>query len=187
LGKVKGTAIGGRLDYARRRGGNEALQRVVSAIRDPETRDLLADGRALKSAWYPFEALVDVSVEIDRIWGKGDLAILDEVGGDVAEADLSSVYKIFFKVANPHYIIDKAANVWRSYYSSGECVVVQRTEKVCAMEIRDFDQPHRAHCLAVMGWMKRTLKLAGCKDVEGSHPQCRTQGGQTCLFRGSWS
>jgi len=186
VGKVKGTAVAGRLGYVRARHGEAAVLRMVAAITDPAAREQLADGRALKSQWYPFSVLVDISVALDREFGRGDLSLLEEVGGDVAEADLSGVYKIFFRVANPHFIVDRAASVWRNYYSSGDCVVVAKEEKAVTLEVREFDQPHRAHCLAVLGWTKRTLVLTGCQGVTGRHTECRTTGGQVCRFEGRW-
>ena len=187
MGKVKGTTIAGRLAYARRRGGDEAVQKVVAAIRDPEAKLDLADGRALKSSWYPFSALIDISVELDRLYGSGDLSLLVEVGGDVAEADLNSVYKIFFKVANPQFIIDRAASVWRSYYSSGTCRVEKKAPNHVILELADFDEPHRAHCNSVLGWAARMLTLSSCKDLVAEHILCRTEGGATCRFEAHWT
>jgi hypothetical protein len=184
--KVKGTAISGRLGYARRRGGEEAVQAIVAGITDRETRELLADGKALKSVWYPFSALVDITVGIDRRFGKGDLGIVQEVGGDVAEADLNGVYKLFMSFASPHYLVDKAASIWRNYYDSGELVVIDRGERFAVLELRDFATPHRAHCLSVLGWMVRSLKLTGCKNVRGEHLKCRCLGDATCTWRGDW-
>ncbi len=162
------------------------MKQVVAGITDAEVRELFLHSKPLKSQWYPFSVLIDVSIEIDKLFGTGDLSLLEEAGGDVAEADLSSVYKIFFKVANPHFIIDRAAAVWRNYYSSGECVVADSTEKSVVLEIRDFDTPHRAHCLGVLGWTKRTLMLTGCKEVRAVHSQCRCEGAKVCRFEGSW-
>ena len=186
MGKVKGTAISGRLRYAQRRGGDDAVRAVVAAISDAETREQLADGRALKSAWYPFETLVETTVAIDRLFGKGDLGILIDVGGDVAEADLNSVYKLFIAVATPQYLIDKAASLWRNYYDTGELVVAAREPQRALIELRNFDTPHRAHCLSVLGWMIRSLQLCGCKDVVGHHETCRAIGHGQCLFEASW-
>jgi hypothetical protein len=184
---VKGTAISGRLNYARRRGGDEAVQTIVNGLSDPAARELLADGKPLKSNWYPFSALVDITVGIDRLFGKGDLSIVQEVGGDVAEADLNGVYKLFMQFASPQYLVDKAASLWRNYYDSGELLVVERGQDMAMLELRAFDAPHRAHCLSVLGWMIRSLKLCGCKDVVGTHPECRAQGHGRCVFRATWS
>ena len=187
MGKVKGTTIAGRLAYARRRGGDEAALKVVGAIRDPEAKLDLADARALKSSWYPYSALIDISVELDRVFGNGDLSLLIEVGGDVAEADLNSVYKIFFKVANPGFIIDRAASVWRSYYSSGTCRVERKAENHVILELSDFDEPHLAHCNSVHGWAARMLTLTGCQNLVTEHIACRLRGDSTCRFEARWA
>lgn len=186
MARVKGTAVSGRLEYARRRGGDEAVEQVVAAISDPGVRSELADGKALKSNWYPFTVLVDISLAIDRIYGQGDLGILEQVGGDVAEADLNSVYKFFMAMASPQYLMDKAASLWRNYYDSGEMVVIDRGENKAILELRKFESPHRAHCLAVKGWMLRTLTLCGCKNVRGAHDECRALGHARCVFEGRW-
>ena len=187
MSRVKGTAISGRLQYARRRGGDEAVRTLVAGITDPETRDQLADGKALKSSWYPFSTLVDITVGIDRLFGKGDLSIVAEVGGDVAEADLNGVYRLFFAIASPHYLLDKAASIWRNYYDSGELVVVERAQNMAVLELREVPEPHRAHCLSVQGWMHRSLVLCKCKDVRVDHGECRALGAKRCVFKGTWS
>ncbi|MBS2028194.1 MAG: hypothetical protein JST54_09845 [Deltaproteobacteria bacterium] len=187
MSRVKGTAISGRLNYARRRGGEEAVKAIVAGITDREAREQLADGKALKSNWYPFSALVDITVGIDKFFGKGDLSIVAEVGGDVAEADLNGVYKLFFAIASPQYLMDKAASIWRNYYDSGELLVIERAPNLAVLELRDVATPHRAHCLSVQGWMHRSLVLCKCKDVHVDHSECRALGSKRCVFKGSWS
>lgn len=186
MSRVKGTAISGRLEYARRRGGDEAVRTLVAGIGDPTSRAELSDGKALKSNWYPFSVMIDISVGIDRLFGKGDLGIVEQVGGDVAAADLNGVYKFFMAMASPQYLMDKAASLWRNYYDSGEMAVIDRGETHAILELRGFDTPHRVHCLAVKGWMMRTLELCGCKNVRGVHRECRALGHARCVFEGRW-
>jgi predicted hydrocarbon binding protein len=54
------------------------------------------------------------------------------------------------------------------------------------MEIADFDEPHRAHCVAVMGWIERSVELSGGTQVEITERSCRAIGDARCRWRLRW-
>jgi hypothetical protein len=187
MAKVKGTAIAGRIAFARRRGGDAAVAALLSGLSDRSEAEQLALTGALRSSWYSFPTFLELTEGLDRRFGKGDGELIPEIAGDVAEGDLKTVYKIFFRLASPHFIIGKAAQVWRQYYDSGEMSVCEERPGFARIELRNFETPHRSHCLAVRGWIQRTLLLSGAGNPKVVHPRCRTAGASVCEFLGDWT
>ncbi len=184
---VKGTSIAARLDWVRRHGGDEAVAAVLAQLSDQKEVEQIRVTGALKSAWYPYRMFIELIEAIDRRFGKGDGSLIPTLGGEVARADLKTVYKVFFKLASPNFIVEKATQVWSRYYDSGSLVTRQNDPGHVIIEMRDFVQPHRAHCLSVLGWMRETLRMSGASDCEVVHTTCRTRGQAICEFEAHWS
>ncbi len=186
MARVKGTTIAGRLAFARARGGDALVEEILSRLSNrAEAEDLRFT--ALRSSWYDFRTYVEISEELDRRFGRGDGSLLPQMAGDVAQADLRTVYKVFFRIASPHYIIGKCTTVWRQYYDSGEMLLTETADNFARFEVRDFELPHRTHCLCVLGWMQRTLELTGVKNAKVVHERCRVTGAPSCVFAATWS
>ncbi len=186
MAHVKGTSISGRLKYVQRYFGDAKLDEVMAGLSDQEAATQIKRSGALRSSWYPLDLLVDLSRTIDKVCGHGDGKLYRTMAGQVAEDDLSTVYKVFFKLASPGFIIEKAAQVWRQYYDSGEMVVLERQPGHAIMELRDFDSPNAVHCEMAAGWMERSIAMSGGKDVVLEHAPCRGRGGERCRFEARW-
>ncbi|HEX7044309.1 MAG TPA: hypothetical protein VF203_06820 [Burkholderiales bacterium] len=182
---VKGTAIAGRRQYVLRYHGEEKLKAVLAQLKDQEAAKRLENG-ALKSAWYPFSLFIDLSETIDRVVGRGDGKLYRAMAAQTAEDDLSTVYKVFFKFLQPMYIVQKAAQLWSSYYTSGKMLAKQLSPGTIEFEIAEFETPHWAHCESVIGWAERSIQLTGVKGVHADHLECRAKGAAHCRFRISW-
>ena len=180
--KVKGTALRARLRFVEERAGVEGYRRFLDALA-PATRELV-DARILASAWYPFAAFIDLCEVIDRQLGAGDLALCDELGRYACDANLPTLYKIFFRMADVLYIVRRAAAAWRVNYDEGSMSVVDEGDHVVTMRM-EVPTPHRAHCLSVRGWIVRAGELSGAKAVRVAE-SCRVQGDPHCQFELSW-
>jgi hypothetical protein len=179
---VKGTALRARLRFVEERGGVEGYRRFVEAL-SAETREIV-DARVLASGWYPFSAFVEICEVIDRQLGAGDLMLCHELGRYGCDANLPTLYKIFFRMADVHYIVRRAAAAWRVNYDEGTMTVVEEGDHLVRMRM-EVPTPHRAHCLSVRGWIVRAGELSGAKDVNVIE-SCRIQGDPHCQFDLRW-
>ena len=184
--QVKGTSIAGKRQYVLKYHGEEKLRAVLAQLKDKEAAKRL-ESTVLKSAWYPFELFIDMTETIDRVVGYGDGKLYRSIAGQTAEDDLSTVYKVFFKLLQPMYIINKAAQLWSSYYSSGKLNTTQVNPNAVELEVLDFESPHWAHCESVLGWAERSIQMTGVKGVRADHLECRGRGGRRCRMHLSWS
>lgn len=181
---MKGSALASRVMWVELGHGAGGIQRLREAI-SPELRDAI-DAGLIKSRWYPFESFVELNESIDRVFGKGDLSLVRDLGRHGADANLKTIYRLFYKIGSVHWILGRAVRLWGAHYDSGFCEVATRGPKAAVMRIRSFATPHRAHCLSVMGWVERSIELSGGKRPIVEETFCRTRGDELCQLDTTW-
>lgn len=181
---VKGTAFVSRLLWVRLNHGERGLQRLSDAG-SPELAELIASG-AQMARWYPFDLFLEINGAIDTLFGKGDLALVKQLGRHGADANLTTIYRLFFKVGTIKWILERAARLWGMHYDSGHMIVRRFPGREVELEIKDFATPHRIHCTAVFGWIERSLELSGGSGTTVDEVQCRARGDDRCRYRARW-
>ena len=179
---VKGSVVRARLRYVEERGGEDAYRAFLDALSRP-TREIV-DARILANVWYPFAAFIEICEVIDRQLGKGDLALCHELGRHSCDANLPTLYKLFFRMADVLYIVRRAAAAWRVNYDEGTMSVIDEGDHVVTLRMQ-VPAPHRAHCLSVRGWIVRAGELSGAKDARVAET-CRVHGEPHCQFELRW-
>ena len=139
-----------------------------------------------KAQWYPFEQFIELITTIDRLFGKGDLSLVEELARHGADANLTTIYRLFYKVGTTHWILGRAVRLWSAHYDSGYMEVATRGPKAAVLRIRGFATPHQAHCLSVQGWCERSIELSGGKDPILKEAKCRTRGDDLCQLEAKW-
>lgn len=180
---VKGSAITARLRYVRDLYGEPGVRRIKESLA-PEHRALI-DAKVMPHDWVPFDLFTELSLEIDRMYGRGDLALCRELGRHAAKVNLTTLYKIFFALGSPRFIVGRAVRVWDVHYDSGR-IDAKFEERPpndhVTLTLRDFATPHRAHCLSVLGWAERSVELSGGIVSTAEETTCRTRGDDACRF-----
>jgi hypothetical protein len=184
VSNVKGSALASRLLWVRLGHGEAGLERLEAAA-SPALQPVLVNGVAM-ARWYPFEVFIELIEVIDRLFGKGDLSLVKELGRFGADANLKTVYRLFYKVGTVRWILGRAARLWGAHYDSGEMLIVEDAPGLGILEIAGFDSPHRIHCLSVAGWAERSVEISGGKDALVEDIACRARGDAQCLFRVTW-
>ena len=185
MSNVKGSALASRLLWVRINQGQQGIDRV-RAQSSGELADLLEHG-AVMSKWYPFELFVELNEMIDRIFGKGDLGLIRELGRHGADANLTTIYRLFYKVGTVKWIMSRASRLWGLHYDSGMLAMETQPGKSVMATIHDFDTPHRIHCLAVQAWAERSVELSGGREVVIGEHGCRASGDDECRFSVEWT
>jgi hypothetical protein len=185
MAKVKGSVVHSNAAFLQEKLGKEVYGQILAKL-DPADRAALGTV-ILQSAWYEYSLvlrLMEVAGEFYK--GPASKSLAWEMGRFSAEYGLKTVYKIFFKVADPGFIISRASKIFGNYFDSGTMEVVSLEPRSAHLRIRGFDQPCQAFCDRAMGWMERTTELAGGKSVTITHPVCATRGGNCCDYVGRW-
>ncbi len=183
--RVKGTAVVSTLRFVGERFGEDGLKSVLADL-SPEDRAQVETG-ALASAWYPFALLLRIMKAAGTRFGGKAPELYREMGEASAEHGLTTVYKIFFRVGSPQFIISRASAVFKNYYDSGEMKAVVSEKGHAVLELAGFAEPAPEFCERVVGWMQRTLELSGGTDLRIVHPTCAVRGDRACRFEGWWT
>ena len=181
--EVKGSAVTARVRFVRDRYGEQGYRKLKDSLSAESRRAL--DARVLPHAWAPFDLFIELNVRADELFGRGDLALCREMGRYSAEVNLPTLYRIFYKLGTPSFILRKAARLWDVHYSSGRLTVVG-LEDGARLRIEDFAEPHRAHCSSVVGWAERSVELSGGTITYAEEELCRTRGDAACELVARW-
>jgi hypothetical protein len=181
--RVKGSALRARVQWVKDR-GMPAYARLLTGL-SQETRAVVDQGFS-PFAWYPMETFIELCVTVDRLFGKGDLLLCEDLGRYACDANLTTLYKMLYKLGNIHFILRRAALAWSLSYDEGELKVVGQGDHSAALQIAGITTPHRAHCLSVKGWVARAGELSGARDVVVTE-RCRVLGASECEMRLDWS
>jgi hypothetical protein len=184
VANVKGSALSSRVLWVKLSHGEAGRDRLLAQC-SPGLRASIEAGIA-KARWYPFEQFVELNVLIDRLFGTGDLGLVRELGRYSADVNLTTIYRLFFKVGTAHWILGRAVRLWSAHYDSGTLEVLTRGSKTAVLRIRGFATPHLAHCESVAGWAQRSIELSGGAGVVVTEPLCRTRGDDICQFEAKW-
>jgi hypothetical protein len=181
---VKGTVLASMVRYLGETFGEPGLQEVLADLTPGERTQVET---ILASAWYPVPLLLKVMRTAFKHFGGQAPRLYHDMGRASSDYSVTGVYKIFFKVGSPHFIISKAGSLYKNYYSTGEMqsVVVEKGHAV--LEMVGFQDPAPELCERIAGWLGRTLELSGAAEVRLVHPQCMNRGDTICRFEGWWT
>lgn len=182
--QVKGTALHSTVRFIQEKYGPEGLEKATSALPEAE-RTAIRNG-VLVSSWYPFKTLIGLMRGAQAVDGGKTADLFQQMGRASADFSLNTVYKIFFRVGSPQFIISRAAVVYTSYYSVGELKVPVSEKGRAAAELHGFPEATPEFCSRLLGWMQRTLELTGAENVVTTHTKCVTRGDSTCRWDGTW-
>lgn len=160
--------------------GDEAVEAVAAEL-SPRVQQLVLDG-PLETQWYPFDDVIELMVTTDRICGSGDLSLCHDMGRFSCETNLTGIYRIFFRFGSLNFILKRAAKAFRAQYDSGDMEVLEANSDSCRLRLNDFPKPHRAHCLAIGGWMLRAGELTG-ESIVDHNETCRANGDEHCEWQ----
>jgi len=183
VARVKGTAVRASLRFLQERFGPTGTGSVLERL-EPGDREMVMSG-LLDSVWYPMPLLLRLMRAATEVHGAAEPELLRKMGRASAESGVRGVYKVFFKVGSPQFIIGRAARVFGSYYDTGEIRVVESGPGRAVLDLTNFEGS-REFCQRIQGWMERTMEMAGAKQLVPSHSQCCYEGDPVCRFEGTW-
>lgn len=181
---MKGSALASRVSWVQLGHGEAGMQRLRAAA-TPQLAAIL-DAGVEKARWYPLRQFFELNVLIDRLFGRGDLALVKELGRHGASANLPTIYRLFYKVGTTHWILGRAVRLWGAHYDTGYLEVFTRGARGAVLRIHAFAQPDLAHCLSVAGWCERSIELSGGRAVQLTETRCRTRGDEICQLEATW-
>ncbi len=181
---MKGSALASRVTWVRLNHGQAGIDRVAAQV-SPALAEVVQAG-PINARWYPVAMLVELSETLDRLFGAGDGALVRELGRYGADANLTTIYRLFYRVGTVRWVMARAARLWHLHYDGGRLEVHESPEHI-ELDIADFPEPSCTHCRSVQGWAERSIELSGGEQVTTELTECRRQGAEACCIRCRWS
>ena len=181
--KVRGVLLKARVLWVVKHHGEGGMEKVKPLL-TPQTLQTVKEG-VFSSTWYPLEQLVDINVAIDRVFGRGDYELCEELGRFSCESNIPTIYRLFFAVGSISYIIRRTGAAWRVSYDTGNLVVLDSSSNNVRFRMEGDFPRHRAHCIGLRGWILQAGQLSGAKVMKASE-KCRCWKDPECEFDFTW-
>lgn len=159
----KGTAIRSALLALERVAGKDGLERVMAAlpldVREALERPVLAGGT--------YDGAVPAALHdaIQETLGHGSLVVNHRVGLEAARIDFGGVYRVFIRLMDYDYVLDRIARAWGQYGSRGELTFGDRGPGRAEVGLRDVEGFTPGMWEAIAGRFEGLLLLSGAKNA----------------------
>ena len=192
LGRIKGAAFRGFVEWIERERGAAALDAMVAAL-PPEDLALLARGRPamgiLTGTWYPAAM---VNRFLDRV-SEGLTALQQKAlarrGAEaIMGANVKGVYKALFTLfVSPRIYAHSIQRFWDLHYDSGTVETVQEGPRRNRSTIAGWRAHHPFGCLLNLASAYAIYGAMGCIGVRTWREACVGQGGPACVYVVEWA
>lgn len=150
--------------------------RVLREMAGPRFPELFAalsvDTRALIEAppppdsWLAVRHIREVLRVAHEVLYPNDLQAIAHIGKEVVLGDLTTLYRMFIRVASPQYVIERAAKVWDIYSKNGGTQrVLDSGDTFVEVAYQDVPQTSPAYWAYLQGTIAAALTATGCKDI----------------------
>jgi hypothetical protein len=184
LAKLKGTIFASLKAFINKRFGSDKWQEFLNAL-PPDERTKLE--LPVSIGWYDLELVIKAMHVLDDVIGSGDGVLVFEFGRFDAEQDLTTVQRLFLRIANPAYVLEKAGQYWRRFCDFGEWKVERQGKNGASAELVGCPQVDELYCIELTGYLKRMWELVGARTVQVKHTMCRARGDDQCVWVGAWN
>lgn len=138
--------------------------------------------------WYPIETSAVIPTEkIGELIFNSPEEGAYALGKYNAEVSLNGIYKVFVKVLNPTYLIQRASKIISTYYDPATIIVASQGFKFVVLHITEFSKPNVIIEKRIAGWIQRALEIAKCKNVNVEITKSLTKGDSVTEYNISWN
>ncbi len=187
MAEVRGMAFLGVIRHVRSTYGEE---RLAALLQDASSATRLACSERIRpNGWYPYAGFAGFLKAVEGGLGRGDRALVRELGGEAARLDLETTFGQLQTPEDPATLIRACTLVWSTYYrDAGEMTAVEWQPTRTVLRIDGFPDMAKEHCALMEGWMIEAMALIGARVDEGARETvCMHDGGPFHEFVCTWS
>ncbi len=183
---VRGTTVDPARRYTERHKGSPGWDAFVAAL-TPEQRWLI-DEPIKRRAWYDLATYASViEVAAQHLAPDDQDEFLSGLGGFVMDDGVTTLYKAFFLIASPAFVIRGSALLWGLFFKGSKLRVVGNSRKHVDAAITGAAFCTHALCVSIGGGMLSALTHAGARRARKERHVCRSEGKtDRCEFRLVW-
>jgi len=178
----KGAALKGIIEYIRSRWGEEGLQKVIDNM-SPDAREW-GVRRIMDNEWVPDAHSNEFLVTMDKLFGRGDMALVRKAWKDIAAQNLSGVYRVFAKMSSVESIMKRSDVLWKTYYDTGKIHIIKKGKGHMEAEVVGY-VPYESSCPGLLGWIDYIFEFYKVKG-QVTHPMCKLRGDPQCIYDIKW-
>ena len=183
---VRGTTVDPSRRFSERHEGTPEWAGFLDTLDTDERR--LLDEPVKRRRWYDLTLYSSILEAASRHLASDDPdGFLRDLGHFVFDDGVKTLYKPFFFICSPSFVIKGAAVLWTLFFKGSRLKVLERRSKSVRVAIQDASFCSEALCQTVSGGMMSALKHAGARNVRCDHQECCSTGGHQCEFRFSWN
>lgn len=143
--------------------GAEAWQKILNSL-PQEAKNLWAQGTMVSSS-YPFSAFKEMTYALSLSLGVRKDSELARIYEYIADQSLNKVYKLFFSLTNPSFVIKNYPKLWAMFFNSGTVEVETPGKGFAVLKFNlpeiflDWITP------ACLGYSKKAVEMAGGRNL----------------------
>lgn len=187
MASVKGIVVLNARDYVVSAGGAQAWDAVIAHLSrdDRETLDSM-----VPVGWYDVRlhdrvcrALAETLAADMRLSPE---SVMTAVGRHAAERDLKTIHRLFLRMANPAFVVERSTGYWRRFQDSGEWSVERESPTRMRATLRGWGHEDELTCVRLAAYIERLFQLAGARNGGLERVACSARGDEACVFHGHW-
>lgn len=149
--------------YIQTKYGQETWEKVVQSM-PLESKEVWAHS-LLVTKEYPFEAFKDMMSSLAGVLKTAKDAELAAIYEHIADQSLNKMYKIFFRLAYPSFVIKNYPSLWKMFFNAGtvEVPVAEKGHAIVRFLLPEiFNDWLPPACL---GYSKKAVEMAGGRGL----------------------
>ena len=165
--------------------GRDALGEIIRAC-SPEVKDSYVSGIAIN--WHPVEEFIEFVDNADRMIGRGNGHLAEEIGAAGARANFKgTLVRAALYLAQPKFFFRRIAGLWAQFNDEGEMRVQSLEEHTSSLEVIGLKSPNATFCAVLTGWTRQMATSLGAQNPAVRHVRCRARSDARCLWDIRWT
>lgn len=183
MAKVKGVVVLNTREFALAGGGDAAWKNVLARLTPDDAQTMAA---VIPVGWYDMGLYDRANRALAETLGGPPEAVMEACGHFAAERDLRTIHRLFLRLANPAYVIERAAGFWSRFQDSGTWSVVREPPNRVRATLHDWGSKDELTCIRLGAYMFRLFQLVGARNGALQRVACRARGDAACVFDSHW-
>jgi len=183
MAKVKGAVILNGRDFALATAGEHAWGRVLDRLGE---EDRQAHAAVIPIGWYDIGLYDRTNRALAETLGGRAEDVMASAGRFAAEHDLKTTHRLFLRLANPAYVIERSASFWGRFQDSGTWTVERQPPNRMRATLAGWGARDELTCIRLGAYMFRLFQLVGARNGALERVACTCRGDTVCIFVAHW-
>jgi hypothetical protein len=184
---VRGTTVDAARRYTERHKGTSRWSDFEAALTPAQRR--LFEEPVRRRDWYELEVYAQaIDIGARTLAPEDQKSYLVDLGRFVMDDGVNSLYRAFFAIASPSFVLRGSALLWGMFFKGSRLAIEGRGKTWVKTAIHDATFCTNTLCTSISGGMISALEHAGAKAVNLCEHRCRGEaaGHDSCRFHFTW-